>query len=317
MGTTEVQRTLVKSPPELWSELSDQGSLGRLLSDLGEVRIVSTVADSAVYWEGDEVTGSALIKQAGWGTKVTLTVTLATPETSPAVPRAGPGGGRRPRGVAHPPHGRRAARDRRAPITSTGERAYLVDSGAIPPATGARAADRDRDARPPWDEPRDGHTRSAGGRRRPGRPAPRAPRCPTRLPPALTAADRTSEDGRAHAAGLLRPAPRTPIPPARGAGPVPRANRREHRPPSPTRNPTPPRPPWTHCRRATACGRRRSQALPPPRRLCPRRASRALQRPRRPCPRQRSRMLRRPPSRPKPPPRVRSPHPRRPSPRRP
>ncbi|HTY97121.1 MAG TPA: hypothetical protein VMB91_08785 [Solirubrobacteraceae bacterium] len=86
MGTTEVQRTIVKSPPELWSELSDQGSLGRLLSDLGEVRIVSTVAESAVYWEADGLTGSALIKQAGWGTKVTLTVTLPTSDTSTAAP---------------------------------------------------------------------------------------------------------------------------------------------------------------------------------------------------------------------------------------
>ena len=86
MGTTEVQRTLVKSPPELWSELSDQGSLGRLLSDFGEVRIVSTVDESAVHWEAEEVAGSALIKQAGWGTKVTLTVTVASPDAAPERP---------------------------------------------------------------------------------------------------------------------------------------------------------------------------------------------------------------------------------------
>ena len=81
MGTTEVQRTLVKSPPELWAELSDQDALARHLSELGEIRIVSTVAESAVYWEGDDATGSALIQQAGWGTKVTLTAALRARST--------------------------------------------------------------------------------------------------------------------------------------------------------------------------------------------------------------------------------------------
>jgi hypothetical protein len=89
MGTTEVQRTLVKSPPELWAELSDQDSLARHLSELGEIRITATVAERAVYWESDDTTGSALIKQAGWGTTVTLRATVATvaavePAPSPA-----------------------------------------------------------------------------------------------------------------------------------------------------------------------------------------------------------------------------------------
>ena len=39
MITSEVQRTLVKSPPELWSELSDPESLARHLGELGEVAI--------------------------------------------------------------------------------------------------------------------------------------------------------------------------------------------------------------------------------------------------------------------------------------
>ena len=92
MATTEVQRTLVKSPPELWAELSDQDSLARHLSEFGDIRIISTVAESAVHWEGEEATGSALIKQAGWGTKVTLRVTVATageePEPEPIPPLA-------------------------------------------------------------------------------------------------------------------------------------------------------------------------------------------------------------------------------------
>jgi len=86
MGITEVQRTLVKSPPELWAELSDQDSLSRLLSELGEIRIVSTVAETAVHWEADDASGSAFIKQAGWGTKVTLraTVTATDPPNDEA-----------------------------------------------------------------------------------------------------------------------------------------------------------------------------------------------------------------------------------------
>ncbi len=73
----------MKSPPELWAELSDQDSLARHLSEFGEIRITSTVAESAVHWEGEEATGSALIKQAGWGTKVTLRATVASTEPEP------------------------------------------------------------------------------------------------------------------------------------------------------------------------------------------------------------------------------------------
>ena len=76
----EVQRTLVKSPPELWAELSDQEALARHLSDFGEIRITSTAAESAVHWESDEAIGTALIKQAGWGTKVTLRATIKAAE---------------------------------------------------------------------------------------------------------------------------------------------------------------------------------------------------------------------------------------------
>ena len=53
MGTTEVQRTLVKSPPELWAELSDQDPSPVTCPSLGEIRITSTVAENAVHWEAD------------------------------------------------------------------------------------------------------------------------------------------------------------------------------------------------------------------------------------------------------------------------
>jgi hypothetical protein len=108
MGTTEVHRTLVKSPPELWAELSDQDALARLLSELGEIRIISTVAESVVHWESDEATGCALIKQAGWGTKVTLRATVTdperiTPEAPAAVLAAAPASPPAPVTAAHAP----------------------------------------------------------------------------------------------------------------------------------------------------------------------------------------------------------------------
>src|SRR5438132_1197186 len=47
MITSEVQRTLVKSPPELWAELSDPTSLARHLGELGEIRITRVDPEQA------------------------------------------------------------------------------------------------------------------------------------------------------------------------------------------------------------------------------------------------------------------------------
>src|SRR5882672_6524674 len=74
MISSEVQRTLVKSPPELWSELSDPAALARHLDALGEIRITRTEPESLVEWEADGASGSVQIKPSGWGTKVTLSV---------------------------------------------------------------------------------------------------------------------------------------------------------------------------------------------------------------------------------------------------
>lgn len=75
MISSEVQRTLVKSPPELWAELSDPESLARHLNALGEIRITRTEPEQLVEWEATGTTGSVRIKPSGWGTKVTLSVT--------------------------------------------------------------------------------------------------------------------------------------------------------------------------------------------------------------------------------------------------
>jgi hypothetical protein len=74
MISSEVQRTLVKSPPELWAELSDPTSLARHLGELGEIRITRVEPERTVEWEATDTTGKVLLKASGWGTKVTLTV---------------------------------------------------------------------------------------------------------------------------------------------------------------------------------------------------------------------------------------------------
>jgi hypothetical protein len=87
MVSAEVQRTLVKSPPELWAELSDPTALARHLGGLGDVRIVRTQPETSVEWAAENVSGTVSIKPSGWGTKVTLSVTReassTTPEDSP------------------------------------------------------------------------------------------------------------------------------------------------------------------------------------------------------------------------------------------
>ena len=88
MISSEVQRTLVKSPPELWAELSDPDALARHLGELGEIRIVRTEPERVVEWAAENTTGTVSIKASGWGTKVTLSVTRELPEL--AAPEAAP-----------------------------------------------------------------------------------------------------------------------------------------------------------------------------------------------------------------------------------
>ena len=80
----EAKRTLVKSPPELWAELSDAEALARHLGEFGEIRITRTQPESVVEWEGDLASGSVQVEPSGWGTKVTLTADAPEPEPAPA-----------------------------------------------------------------------------------------------------------------------------------------------------------------------------------------------------------------------------------------
>jgi hypothetical protein len=87
MISSEVQRTLVKSPPELWAELSDPDALTRHLGELGEIRITRTVPETTVEWEATTggAQGKVTLAPSGWGTKVTLTVTREAAELAPPV----------------------------------------------------------------------------------------------------------------------------------------------------------------------------------------------------------------------------------------
>jgi hypothetical protein len=88
MPALEAKRTLVKSPPEIWAEVSDAGALARHLGEFGEIRITRTQPESVVEWEGDLASGCVRLEASGWGTKVTLTAepVAADPEPEPDPP---------------------------------------------------------------------------------------------------------------------------------------------------------------------------------------------------------------------------------------
>jgi hypothetical protein len=93
MTIHEASRTLLKSPPELWTECSNATSLSRHLDQFGEIKITRLEPETAVAWEGENVSGTVKLESSGWGTRVILTaeeadsVIAAEPE---AVAEPGP-----------------------------------------------------------------------------------------------------------------------------------------------------------------------------------------------------------------------------------
>jgi hypothetical protein len=90
MTSLQASRTLVKSTPELWAELSELESLARHLGEFGEIRITQVDPESRVEWEADRASGTVRLEPSGWGTRVVLTVD--TPEAAPeaALPEPEP-----------------------------------------------------------------------------------------------------------------------------------------------------------------------------------------------------------------------------------
>jgi hypothetical protein len=83
MQDLTVKRTLVKSPPELWSELSEVERLARHLGAFGEIKITRLEPERTVAWEGEGASGTVSIEPSGWGTKVVLTATIEGEEPQP------------------------------------------------------------------------------------------------------------------------------------------------------------------------------------------------------------------------------------------
>jgi hypothetical protein len=83
MQDLTVKRTLVKSPPELWSELSEVERLAKHLDAFGEIKITRLEPESTVAWEGEGASGTVSIEPSGWGTKVTLTARVEGEEPAP------------------------------------------------------------------------------------------------------------------------------------------------------------------------------------------------------------------------------------------
>jgi hypothetical protein len=72
MPDLSAKRTLVKSPPELWEELSEVEGLAKHFGAFGEITITKLEPEHTVAWEGEHGSGTVSIEPSGWGTKVTL-----------------------------------------------------------------------------------------------------------------------------------------------------------------------------------------------------------------------------------------------------
>jgi hypothetical protein len=90
MDEPRAQRTLVKSPPELWAEVSDVGALAGHLGAFGEIRITRLEPETTVAWEGDRARGTVELEPSGWGTKVTLTALIEAEREDELEPAAAP-----------------------------------------------------------------------------------------------------------------------------------------------------------------------------------------------------------------------------------
>jgi hypothetical protein len=65
--TIELERTLVKSPPELWEELASDPGLGRWLD---EVEVRDMRAPNRIEWTARGARGTIELEPSGWGTRV-------------------------------------------------------------------------------------------------------------------------------------------------------------------------------------------------------------------------------------------------------
>ncbi len=89
MGAVETQRTLVKSVPEVWAELSEAGVLGRIFQGrFGEIRITHLTPESSIEWEGELAAGLVGLEPSVFGTRVRLSALLTEATPAPPLPVA-------------------------------------------------------------------------------------------------------------------------------------------------------------------------------------------------------------------------------------
>jgi uncharacterized protein YndB with AHSA1/START domain len=74
MYSIEVERTLVRSPHELWDRLSDSPGIARWL---GDVRVDAVQAPHRMEWTFRGATGVIELETAPWGTRVRALVRSA------------------------------------------------------------------------------------------------------------------------------------------------------------------------------------------------------------------------------------------------
>ncbi|MBS1868543.1 MAG: hypothetical protein JSS99_02670 [Actinobacteria bacterium] len=86
MPAIQASRRLVKSPPELWAEVSDAASLARHLGEVGEITITRLEPETTVAWEGERASGTVELAPAGWGTSVTFTAEPVAAEVADEAP---------------------------------------------------------------------------------------------------------------------------------------------------------------------------------------------------------------------------------------
>jgi hypothetical protein len=84
MGAVQVQRTVVKSLPEVWAQLSETELLAPLFGDtFGEIAITRLDAETRIEWEGERANGLVELEASGFGTRVRLTAVVEDPAPPP------------------------------------------------------------------------------------------------------------------------------------------------------------------------------------------------------------------------------------------
>jgi hypothetical protein len=73
MPELSVNRTLVKPPPEVWSEFSEVEQLANHLGEFGEISISRLEPEHhTVAWEGERASGTVTLEPFGDGTRVII-----------------------------------------------------------------------------------------------------------------------------------------------------------------------------------------------------------------------------------------------------